>query len=79
MKVYFARSIYKKQAIEAAIQAFNEVADITFHPGRSAYEVDIECLEKDYQAIIIGEFANYCLAETANLRESGEITTIEEG
>ena len=79
MKVNFVKSIYKKEAMEAAISAFSEIAKVKMHAGRVAYEVDIECLEPEFENIITGEFANYCLAETANLRESGEIDDIKEG
>jgi len=79
MKVSFARTIYKKEAIKASMAAFNEIASVKMHAGRMAYEVEIECLESDFDDIIVGEFANYCLAETINMRESGEIDDIKEG
>lgn len=79
MKLSFAKAIYKKSAIEAAISAFSEIASVKMHAGRTAYDVEIESLEPEFRGIITGEFANYCLAETASLRESGEIDDIKEG
>ena len=79
MTIQFPKSIYKKEAIDAAVTAFGEIVKAKVTPRRTVYEVELECLEPEYDPIIAGEFANYCLAETAALRESGEIDVIEEG
>ena len=79
MKIEFPKSVYKKDAIEAAIEAFSEVIQANLGSKRTVWQVDLTCLEPEYESIIVGEFANYCLAETAARRESGELDVIEEG
>lgn len=61
MEIKFDKKLYNKNAIEAAIQDYREVADFDLAEGDNLYTVKISKIDKEVEKIIKDEFCNYVL------------------
>lgn len=67
----FHYDVYSKNAIEAAIEAFGEVASSELKDAAPYFEVELSPKEDADEAELIGEFGNYVLASTIDEKRAG--------
>lgn len=64
MESRFDKRIYLPEAIEEAIEAFSEVAEVSFSEDEKEYVISFPGLDLSDEEIIAGEFGNYAIAAT---------------
>ncbi len=64
METRFDKRIYLPEAIREAIEAFSEVAEISFSEDSADYVVSFSGIDSIDIDIIFGEFGNYAIAAT---------------
>lgn len=64
IELRFHRELYAGEAIDAAIQAFAQVARCEREAAADAWIVRLEPLYPKHARRIVGEFGNYALAQT---------------
>lgn len=62
MVIKFHKKLYKKKAIEAAIQDYEKLADFILKERSGYYELRIKKIDEDVKDIIKDEFSNYVLS-----------------
>lgn len=64
MKLKFSSKLYSKQAVGAAVKAFDRFAKFRVTDSPKAYYVEISGAKEDVLDRLPGEFSNYVLAAT---------------
>lgn len=65
----FPKSLYVRPAVDAALEAYGELANLTLDTSDDAWTVNFADVDTDFAPdLLANEFANYVLAETINRR-----------
>ena len=64
----FHRRLYTATAVHAAIEAYAELARIRLERADAYFVVSFDAIEDEVRDVLLGEFANYALAETIEAR-----------
>ena len=69
MELTLSRKLYRKDAVEAAIEAFREVAAVTLEKGgKGVFTLRFEGVDPEVGEGVVDEFANYALGLTVEGR-----------
>jgi hypothetical protein len=70
--IEFTRSIYLPEAVQAAADAFSDLARIEVSVSDDVVNVELSELDPDFEDSLADEFANHALHETIVRTRSGE-------
>lgn len=63
-RILFARSLYAEEAVEAAAEAYRELASFAIVPHASEIELQVSDIDPEFGARLLDEVSNHVLYET---------------
>jgi hypothetical protein len=69
-RILFARSLYAEEAVEAAAEAYRELASFAIVPHAAEIELQVSDIDPEFGARLLDEVSNHVLYETVQRARS---------